>query len=143
MERLTTSRDPCTATNRHKVTHQSRLRQHFKDFNISTTNTLVFRIFTHHISFSQIKTKSSNMGLPQQTNTPVEKPSTSETNINADYPSDSTPAANITTQSSSVGATNTSDLARGAVGGTHGDAEQAAEKLYEERMEVSAFTSRI
>lgn len=83
------------------------------------------------------------MGLPQQTNTPVEKPSTSETNINADYPSDSTPAANITTQSSSVGATNTSDLARGAVGGTHGDAEQAAEKLYEERMEVSACTSRI
>ena len=50
---------------------------------------------------------------------------------------DSTPAANISTQNSSIGATNTSELAGGAIGGTEGDAERAAEKLYEERMEVS------
>lgn len=75
------------------------------------------------------------MGLPQQTNTPIEKPSTSETNITA---ADSTPAANISTQSSSVGATDPSELAGGAVvGGAHGSAEEAADKLYEERMEVS------
>ncbi|CAD0029008.1 unnamed protein product [Aureobasidium pullulans] len=45
------------------------------------------------------------------------------------------PAANISTQNSSIGATNTSELAGGAIGGTEGDAERAAEKLYEERME--------
>ncbi|THX82093.1 hypothetical protein D6D04_03721 [Aureobasidium pullulans] len=64
------------------------------------------------------------MGLPQQTTTPIEKPSTSET---AENMTDSTPAANISTQNSSIGATNTSELAGGA--------ERAAEKLYEERME--------
>ena len=74
------------------------------------------------------------MGLPQQTTTPIEKPSTSET---AENVTDSTPAANISTQNSSIGATNTSELAGGAIGGTEGDAERAAEKLYEERMEVS------
>ncbi|CAD0016254.1 unnamed protein product, partial [Aureobasidium pullulans] len=67
------------------------------------------------------------MGLPQQTTTPIEKPSTSET---AENMTDSTPAANISTQNSSIGATNTSELAGGAIGGT-----EAAEKLYEERME--------
>ncbi|KAH0292589.1 hypothetical protein M436DRAFT_49687 [Aureobasidium namibiae CBS 147.97] len=72
------------------------------------------------------------MGLPQQTNTPIEKPSTSET---AENNMDSIPAANVSTQNSSIGATNSSELAGGAIGGTSGDAERAAEKLYEERME--------
>ena len=76
------------------------------------------------------------MGLPQQTNTPIEKPSTSET---AETTTDSIPAADVSTQNSSLGATNSSDLAGGAMGGAQGDAERAAEKLYEERMEVSEF----
>lgn len=74
------------------------------------------------------------MGLPQQTTTPIEKPSTSET---AENKMDSIPAANVSTQDSSIGATSSSELAGGAIGGTQGDAERAAEKLYEERMEVS------
>jgi hypothetical protein len=74
------------------------------------------------------------MGLPQQTNTPIEKASTSET---AETKLDSIPAAEVSTQNSSLGATNSSQLAGGAIGGTHGDAEAAADKLYEERMEVS------
>ena len=74
------------------------------------------------------------MGLPQQTTTnPTEKPSTSETGISTD----STPAAEISNQSSSVGATDPSQVASGAFGGGQGDAERAAEKLYEERIEVS------
>ncbi|KEQ58112.1 uncharacterized protein M437DRAFT_60205, partial [Aureobasidium melanogenum CBS 110374] len=72
------------------------------------------------------------MGLPQQTNTPIEKPSTSET---AEVTTDSVPAADVSTQDSSLGATHSSDLAGGAMGGAQGDAEKAAEKLYEERME--------
>ncbi|KAI5205460.1 hypothetical protein E4T39_02979 [Aureobasidium subglaciale] len=72
------------------------------------------------------------MGLPQQTNTPVEKPSTSET---AENNPTSNPAAEVSTQDSSIGATNPSELAGGAIGGTHGSAEEAADKLYEERME--------
>ncbi|KAG9969446.1 hypothetical protein KCU78_g24012, partial [Aureobasidium melanogenum] len=75
---------------------------------------------------------TTTMGLPQQTNTPIEKPSTSET---AETTTDSIPAADVSTQTSSLGATNSSDLAGGAMGGAQGDAERAAEKLYEERME--------
>ena len=67
----------------------------------------------------------------------MEKASTSET---AETKMDSIPAADVSTQDSSLGATNTSQLAGGAVGGTHGSAEEAADKLYEERMEVSEIT---
>lgn len=71
------------------------------------------------------------MGLPQQTTTPTEKPSTSETEIIA---RDSIPApgSSSTTGSSA----NTNEVARGAMGGGGtGNAEEAADRLYEQRME--------
>ena len=70
------------------------------------------------------------MGLPQQTNTPAtEKPSSSETQ------QASVPAADVSTQNSSIGATDPSQIARGSLGGSHGSAEEAADRLYEERIE--------
>lgn len=71
------------------------------------------------------------MGLPQQTSTnPTEKPSTSETF------EQSNTSAETSTQSSSIGATDPSQLVGGAMsGGSHGSAEAAADKLYEERIE--------
>lgn len=73
------------------------------------------------------------MGLPQQTSTAAtEKPSTSETN---EVSHDSIPASEVSNQSSSIGATDPNQIVGGGIGGTTGDAELAAEKLYEERME--------
>lgn len=77
------------------------------------------------------------MGLPQHTTT--EKPSVSETGIDTNQSeSIGAPAAEVSTQNSSLGATDSSQIAGGAIGGagsTHGSAEEAADKLYEERME--------
>jgi len=98
-----------------------------------TTNTSSLSLKHFQLQIHQ-HIPTPKMGLPQQTNTPIEKPSTSET---AENNMDSIPAANVSTQDSSIGATNSSELAGGAIGGTSGDAERAAEKLYEERMEVS------
>lgn len=101
-------------------------RSNHKDSSLQTLKHFTLHIH-QHIS-------EPIMGLPQQTTTPIEKPSTSET---AENNMDSIPAANVSTQDSKIGATNSSELAGGAIGGTQGDAERAAEKLYEERMEVS------
>lgn len=69
------------------------------------------------------------MGLPQQTvSAPTEKPSTSETSVS--YPQDSVPAAEVSDQNSSVGATGGSKIGEGKM-----SAEEAAEKVYEERIE--------
>ncbi|KAK4993843.1 hypothetical protein LTR50_000056 [Elasticomyces elasticus] len=65
------------------------------------------------------------MPIPMQTSSsPTEKPSTSETAENT-VPQDSQKSANVSDQDSSMGAT----------GQPKGDAEKAAEKLYEERIE--------
>lgn len=66
------------------------------------------------------------MPLPQQTSSaPIEKPSTSETGV-----TDSVAAGEISDQSSKMGAT-----AGGKIGEGKGSAEEAAERLYEERIE--------
>ncbi|GAB7348472.1 hypothetical protein MBLNU459_g6884t1 [Dothideomycetes sp. NU459] len=71
------------------------------------------------------------MGLPQETSThPTENPSTSETMDQG------TADVDARANSSVVGATDPTQLAGGAIsGGSHGSAEAAADKLYEERME--------
>ena len=79
------------------------------------------------------------MPLPQQaSSTPIEKPSTSETAEGSNlYPKDSTPAADISDLDSKVGATSIPSTSTDSAGGDGGklSAEQAAEKLYEERIE--------
>lgn len=73
------------------------------------------------------------MPLPIPT---TEKPSTSETMESTtttganERPSDSVPAANVSSQDSAMGAT-----AGARIGEGKGSAEEAAEKLYEERIE--------
>ncbi|KAJ9627639.1 hypothetical protein H2203_002851 [Taxawa tesnikishii (nom. ined.)] len=66
------------------------------------------------------------MPLPQQTsiNPTTEKPMTSETGGDQLYPKDSVPAADVSDQKSPVGVT-----------GGKSEAELAAEKVYEERIE--------
>jgi hypothetical protein len=65
------------------------------------------------------------MPLPMYTSS--EKPSTSETKVSDQTAHDSAPATSTST--------NENQTAGGAIGGTKSEAELAAEKLYEERME--------
>lgn len=139
IERVTTPRDREILAPPHRVLHVRHESGVDTSLMLSIKPTRQPSKHNHNISLHFLKntkkiSTTAKMGLPQQTTTPIEKPSTSET---AENMTDSTPAANISTQNSSIGATNTSELAGGAIGGTEGDAERAAEKLYEERMEVS------
>lgn len=72
------------------------------------------------------------------TNPTTETPSSEETAVGGQaganlYPKDSVPAADVSMSESKVGMT--SNQSEGATSNQPGSAEQAAEKLYEERIE--------